>query len=97
MAIEKTTKEERKAARPDTPLAATPEFNVKTVMADINKRSAERKAAIDERQKKLDDARKERSRTKKAVAGVGGRLQGLASLKNTLGTQYYKKSDSENS
>jgi hypothetical protein len=97
MTIAKKTKEERKASRPDTPLAETPDFNVNTVMADINKRSAERKAAIDERQKKLDNARKERSRTKRAVGGVGGRLQGLASLKNTLGTQYYKQSDSENS
>jgi len=97
MAIVKKTKEEIKSNRPDTPLAATPEFNVKTVISDINKRSAERKLASDENQKKLNEARKERSRVKKTVAGVGGRLQGLASLRNTLGTQYYKKADSENS
>ncbi len=83
--------------RPDTPLAATPESkdsgkvtDVASALADIQKRSDARMKASNEGQKKLNDAR--RARSKKGANQTGsGRLQGLASLRNTLGTQYQSK------
>ncbi len=63
--------------------------NVGTALADIQKRADARKKLVDEGQKKLNDARravKEKGRTQTG----SGKLQGLASLKNTLGRQYYK-------
>ena len=88
MGIVKKTKEERKAEaakRPDTPLAETPDAttpvtNLKSVIDDINTRSAARQASKNETQAKLDAARIERSKAKKSIAGEGSRLYGLASF-----------------
>lgn len=64
--------------------------DVGTALADIQKRADARKKIVDEGQKKLNDARrivKERG----SIQTGSGKLQGLASLKNTLGTQYLKE------
>lgn len=64
--------------------------DIGTALADIQKRADARKKIVDEGQKKLNDARrtvKERGSTQTG----SGKLQGLASLKNTLGTQYLKE------
>jgi hypothetical protein len=64
--------------------------DVGTALADIQKRSDARNKLVAANQKTLNDARrasKERGRTQTG----SGKLQGLASLKNTLGTQYLKE------
>jgi hypothetical protein len=64
--------------------------DVGTALADIQRRADARRKIVDQGQKKLNDARrvvKERGRTQTG----SGKLQGLASLKNTLGTQYLKE------
>ena len=83
--------------RPDTPLASTPESknsgkvtDVASALSDIQKRADARKKISDEGQKKLNDARRARS-GKGATQTGSGKLQGLASLRDTLGTQYQKK------
>jgi hypothetical protein len=91
MSLVKKTKQERE----DTPLAKSPEAiapitDVKSAIADIEKRSSERQAAIREAGIKSSASRAERSKKRTGQTG-GGRLQGLASLTNTLGTQYVKK------
>jgi hypothetical protein len=59
-------------------------------LVDIQKRSDARKKISDAGQKKLNDARRARSSKDSKQTG-SGRLQGLASLSNTLGAQYSKK------
>jgi hypothetical protein len=88
MPFVKKTKQERA----DTPLAGTPDpttpiTDLKSALADINARSAARQASQNESQKKLDDARNERSKARKSVAGEGIGLYGLASFRNTTGKQ----------
>lgn len=78
------TKKERK----DTPLADSPDVeapvnDLKSALADINKRQAERKTSMNETRAKLNEARIARSRNKKDVAG--GSLYGLASFAGTTG------------
>lgn len=69
--------------------------DINTALADINARAAQRKAASDVSQAKLTSDRIARRKTQKGQSG--GTIQGLASLHNTLGRQYHKKTDSENS
>lgn len=93
MGLKLKTKQERK----DTPLSETPEgeapvTDLKTALADINKRSIARQNVINESNAKNEKARLERSKQKKSVSS-GGRLQGLASFKNTLGKQFYKETE----
>ena len=87
MGIKLKTKQERK----DTPLGATPDSetpvtDVKTALADINKRADARRAAINESRAKVEQSRKDRSRAKNPLV-AGGNLYGLASFKNTTGKQ----------
>lgn len=96
MPTDKTTKKEEKPKVKSSETVQSKVTDVGTALADIQKRADARKKLVDEGQKKLNDARrasKERGRTQTG----SGKLQGLASLRNTLGTQYYKKTDSENS
>lgn len=91
MAIKLKTKEERRVS---TPLAMTPEANkpitdIKSALADINARSAARTKAIS------DTDKPQRNKPKRDSSE--SRIQGLASLHNTLGRQYYKQPASENS
>ena len=74
-----------KQEREQTPLAPTPDVtapvtDLRSALADINTRTAARKVTIDESNKKLSDARVERSRAKSAGQPAGGRLHGLASF-----------------
>lgn len=74
--------------RPDTPLAKSPDAitkitDVKTALADIEKRSQARIKARQEANKKFSDAREARSKSKKQTGE--GRLYGLASFSNTTG------------
>lgn len=71
--------------RPDTPLADTPPFDLKTALADINTRISDRKTAMNESMQKSNAARAARSKQKKNVAGQGSRLSGLASFGSTTG------------
>lgn len=103
MGIVKKTKAERAAdaaANRDKPLASSPDAKpigeFKTAIADINKRVADRKTANDLAQQKLEESRIARSKAKNK-GSVDANIQGLASFKNTLGRQYYKQPDSENS
>ena len=97
MGLRLKSKEERKSAavkRADTPLADSPDAvapitDLKSALDDIGRRSLDRQKSIDRSQAKLDAARVERSKEKPRQTG-GGKLQGLASLKNTLGMQYSK-------
>lgn len=73
----------------------TPVSDINTALADINARAAQRKATSDASQVKLTSDRIARRKTQKKQ--TGGTIQGLASLHNTLGRQYYKTSSSENS
>lgn len=73
----------------------TPVSDINTALADINARAAQRKAASEASQAKLTSDRIARRKTQKGQSG--GTIQGLASLKNTLGRQYYKAPSSENS
>jgi hypothetical protein len=86
----------KKTNRPDTPLAATPTnskvTDVGTALADIQKRADARKKIVDEGQKKLNEARRA-SKDKGRTQTGSGKLQGLAGLKNTLGTQYLKEKE----
>lgn len=100
MSIVKKTKEERqednrrviadaKKSR-DTPLADSPDVpervtDIKSALADINKRAAERQKNVDETNSKLEDARIARSKAKRSIAGEGSRLYGLASFASTTG------------
>ena len=74
-----------------TPGAETPDptasiTNLKSALADINARSAARKASQKASKEKLDAARIERSKQKKSIAGgEGSRLAGLASFASTTG------------
>lgn len=80
-------KEVKKEEKTTTKIKVT---DVGTALADIQRRADARKIIVDQAQKKLNDARrvvKERGRTQTG----SGKLQGLASLKNTLGTQYLKE------
>lgn len=84
MGLKLKTKQERK----DTPLAETPEgeapvTDLKTALADINKRTEARQTAINESRAKVNESRIARSREKKSVAE--GSLYGLASFKGTTG------------
>ena len=81
---------EKKQERKDTPLADSPDVeapvnDLKSALADINKRQAERRASINENRAKLNEARMARSKNKKDVAG--GSLYGLASFRNTTGRE----------
>lgn len=72
--------------RADTPLAnspnaITPITDVKTALADIEKRSQARIKARQEADKKLSDNREARSKAKKQIGE--GRLYGLASFSST--------------
>lgn len=97
MGLVKKTKEERQEAAKenrDTPLAKTPEAitpisDVKSAIADIEKRSLARQKSIDESTSKRNAARIERSKNKTKQSG--SKLQGLTSLSNTLGMQYTNK------
>jgi len=93
------TKAERRA---DTPLASTPDVNapitdIKTALADINKRASDRKEAIDKSNERLNSQRIARSKSEGSAQTGGSKLQGLASLHNTLGRQYMNKPESQNS
>lgn len=79
------TKQERK----DTPLETSPDAeapvtDIKTALADINKRASLRQNAINESRSKVEQDRVERSRNKKHLVS-GGSLYGLASFRNTTG------------
>lgn len=64
-------------------------IDIGTALADIQKRADARKKLLDQGQQKLNDAR--RNSKEKGTRQTGsGKLQGLSSLKNTLGRQYYK-------
>ena len=97
MGLHLKSKEERKSdsvKRDDTPLAKSPEAetpvtDLKSALDDIGRRSLDRQKSMDRSQAKLEAARVERSKEKPHQTG-GGKLQGLASLKNTLGMQYSK-------
>ncbi len=87
MGLKLKTKQERK----DTPLGATPDSetpvtDIKTALADINKRATARQTAINQSRAKVEQDRKERSRNKKPLV-AGGSLYGLASFRNTTGKQ----------
>jgi hypothetical protein len=80
----------KKQERKDTPLADSPDVeapvnDLKSALADINKRQAERTASMNETRAKLNEARIARSKNKKDVAG--GSLYGLASFRNTTGRE----------
>ena len=102
MGLHLKNKEERKSAsvkRADTPLADSPEaeapaIDLKSALDDIGRRSLDRQKSMDRSQAKLEAARVERSKENPNQTG-GGKLQGLASLKNTLGMQYAKKEKEE--
>jgi hypothetical protein len=79
--------------RKDTPLAASPE----AVFAAIEKSSKDRLDKKKQANKNLKEKSQARRRNSGTVQSGSGKLQGLASLRNTLGTQYHKKPDSENS
>ena len=64
--------------------------DIGTALADIQKRSDARQKMVDKGQKKLNDARRAADKAGPIQTG-SGKLQGLASLKNTLGTQYLKE------
>ena len=85
------------AKKPATPVEATKDSPITTALADIEKRSAERNKTAQESNSRLVAARKKRREEKGTIQSGSGKLQGLASLSNTLGRQYYKKPDSENS
>jgi hypothetical protein len=59
-------------------------MDIRTAFSDIQKRATARRNAIYESKKKTTKSKKETTQ-----AG-SGKLQGLATLKNTLGTQYLK-------
>lgn len=87
MGLKLKTKQERK----DTPLAETPEgeervTDIKTALADINKRSEARQTSMSESHAKVEAARKERNQNRKPI-GSGGSLYGLASFRNTTGRE----------
>ncbi len=58
--------------------------DIRTAFSDIQKRAAARRNAIYESKKKTIKSKKETAQS------GSGKLQGLATLKNTLGTQYLK-------
>lgn len=62
--------------------------DIRTALADISARSDARM--------KLINTPKEKTLPKRRDSSSGSRIQGLASLRNTLGRQYYKSSPSEN-
>jgi hypothetical protein len=66
--------------------------DIKTALADIKSRADARKKVVDQGQKNLNDARRTSKAKGRGQTGAG-KLQGLASLTNTLGTQYYKKTN----
>ncbi len=68
----------------DTPLARTPIVTTSiTILDDLQKASVARlKAKREERNTNVKEGRKTHT--------GGGKLQGLASLKNTLGKQYHR-------
>jgi len=70
--------EEKKIDRPDTPLAATPI----TVLDDLQK-------ASDLRLKAKREERKASIKKGDTTQSSPDKLQGLESLRNTLGRQYY--------
>ena len=97
----KKTKQERQAdnnafiesakKNRDTPLSKSPDAvapvtDLKSAFADIEARSSARQKSIAESNAKLNAARAERNKEKTNQTGEG-KLQGLASLKNTLGLQ----------
>ena len=71
--------------RPDTPLADTPPFDLKTALADVNTRISARQTAMNESMQKSNAARTARSKQKRNVAGEGSRLSGLATFASTTG------------
>lgn len=71
---------ENKTKRPDTPLAPTP--TPPTILDDIQKASDARLQAKREKQK---------TKSKEAIQSGAATLQGLASLKNTLGKKITRK------
>jgi len=66
--------------------------DIGTALADIQKRSDARNKLVAAGQKKLNDARRVSKESGPTQTG-SGKLQGLASLKNTLGTQYLKEKE----
>jgi hypothetical protein len=64
--------------------------DVGSALSDIQKRADARKKLFDEGQSMLNESRR-KARQKGATQTGSGKLQGLASLKNTLGMQYYKE------
>jgi hypothetical protein len=88
--VKEVKKEEKTTKVKSSETVESKVTDVGTALADIQKRADARKKIVDEGQKKLNDARravKERGSTQTG----SGKLQGLASLKNTLGTQYLKE------
>lgn len=79
------------------PTEATKDSPIATALADIEKRGAERRKAAQENNSRLVAARKKRREEKGTIQSGSDKLQGLASLRNTLGKQYYRQPDSENS
>jgi len=65
--------------------------DVRTAFIDIEKRSIARQKARKEASKKINDASKSRRDAAGTVQSGSGKLQGLSSLTNTLGTQYLKQ------
>lgn len=91
------TKSERRVDKPlaETPKVERPITDIKSAITDINTRSAARMKAISDSQVKLDSDNEERNKSRRSLGE--SRIQGLASLHNTLGRQYYKQPASENS
>ena len=85
MGLKLKTKQERKdSPLGESPVAEAPVTDLKTALADINKRSSERQKAINDAAAKVNADRAERSRNKKPLVAEG-RLYGLASFGNTTG------------
>jgi len=69
----------------DTPLARTPIVTTSvTILDDLQKASVARLKA------KREERAAEKTKVERKTHTGGGKLQGLASLKNTLGKQYHR-------
>lgn len=96
----KETATKKQSAAPVRTVAAkkketTSNTDIARALAEVKKNEEARKKSRQEASMKLVAARKERRKTPTHTGS--NKLQGLASLRNTLGRQYYKKPDSENS
>lgn len=79
----KTKQERRDTPLSDSPDVEAPVTDLKSALADINKRTAARQTAMNESRAKVNAARIARSRERKSSAD--GALYGLASFRGTTG------------